>query len=64
MWLVGVRLSVVLGRFFEATGDINSGDDGGVTLGKGREGEEDVDTGEAVDDVGFGSERLGILGRA
>lgn len=62
MLLVGVRLSVFLGHFFQAIGDINSGDDGGVTLGDGREGEEGVDIGEAVRDVGFGIGRLGVLG--
>lgn len=44
-----------------ATGDINSGDDGGLTLGDGREGEEDVDIGEAAEDIGFGIGCLGVL---
>lgn len=61
MLLVGVRLSVSLGHFFQAIGDINSGDDGGVTRGEGREGEEDVDIGEIAGDVGFGIGRLGVL---
>lgn len=34
--LFDVKLSVVIGRFFEASGDTNSGIDGGVTLGGGK----------------------------
>lgn len=59
--LVGVRLLVFFGYFFEVKGDINFGDDGGVIFGDGREGEEDVDIGEIVGDVGFGIGCLGVL---
>lgn len=48
--LFGVKLSVVIGRFFEASGDTNSGIDGGVTLGGGKkfEVEEVVDLEESA----------------
>lgn len=61
--LFGVKLSVVIGRFFEASGDTNSGIDGGVTLGGGKkfEVEEVVDLEESAGDVSFGSECLVIF---
>lgn len=61
--LFDVKLSVVIGRFFEALGDTNSGIDGGVTLGGGKkfEVEEVVDLEESAGDVSFGSECLVIF---
>lgn len=61
--LFDVKLSVVIGRFFEASGDTNSGIDGGVTLGGGKkfEVEEVVDLEESAGDVSFGSECLVIF---
>lgn len=61
--LFDVKLSVVIGRFFEASGDTNSGIDGGVTLGGGQkfEVEEVVDLEESAGDVSFGSECLVIF---
>lgn len=55
--LFDVKLSVVIGRFFEASGDTNSGIDGGVTLGGGKkfEVEEVVDLEESAGDGSFGS---------
>lgn len=35
--LFGVKSSFALGRFFDEIGDINSGDDGGVAQGEGRD---------------------------
>lgn len=48
--LFSVKQSVVIGRFFEASGDTNSGIDGGVTLGGGKklEVEEVVDIEESA----------------